>query len=194
VPAAGLSRRMGREKVLLPLGSTTILGAVLAALCRAQIAEVAVAVRADLPLAAELARRAGARVAVNPHPEGEMLSSIRIAAALLPEGLDGFLIWPADHPLVRPETLSLLLSHGGRASVLLPTHGGRRGHPAWIGADLRSDLETLDLPGGLRDLWRIRVARVREVPVEDPGVLLDVNTPEAYARAVSEWDKEAREP
>src|ERR1700693_2261139 len=69
VPAAGLSRRMGREKVLLPFGRSTMLETVLARLREASVSRTVVILRPDLTAAQEAARAAGAEVIVNPHPE-----------------------------------------------------------------------------------------------------------------------------
>ena len=59
VPAAGLSRRMGSEKVLLPFGRSTVLETILETLAAAGVAQVAVVLRPDLTEAAEKARRVG---------------------------------------------------------------------------------------------------------------------------------------
>lgn len=194
VAAAGLSRRMQREKILLPLAGSTILETVLARLAEARIREVVVVLRPDLTEAAERARLAGARVVVNPHPEEQMLRSIRLGVAELPRGLDTFFIWPADHPLVRTETLELLLAQAAEAVAAIPVHKGRRGHPALVGRGLREDLLTALLPGGLRELWRARAEAVREVSVEDPGILANLDTPEAYEEALRAIARSLRAP
>ena len=68
VPAAGLSRRMGSEKVLLPFGDSTMLETVLARLAQAGVSRTVVILRPDLAAAQEAAVAAGAEVVVNPRP------------------------------------------------------------------------------------------------------------------------------
>ncbi len=184
VPAAGLSRRMGREKILLPFGRSTILETVLETLAAAHVRHTVAVVRPDLPEAAGRARRAGARAVVNPHPEQEMLVSIRLGVKALPPDLDAFFVWPADHPLVRVETLRQLAAHASPRRVLIPVFGAARGHPALVGSALRKEIEELELSGGLRALWRRHGDVVREIPVDDPGVLANIDTPEAYEKAL----------
>ena len=138
VPAAGLSRRMGREKVLLPFGFSTLLETVLSKLRAAGVARIVVVVRPDLAQAATRARAAGADVVVNPLPEGEMLESIRLGVAVLPTEVEAFFVWPADHPAVRASTVDLLAARAARGRAVLPVFEGRRGHPALVGADLRA--------------------------------------------------------
>lgn len=182
VPAAGLSRRMGREKILLPFGGGTVLERVLTTLAAAGVAEPVVVLRPDLPEAAEAVRRAGARAVLNPHPEREMLLSIRMGMADLPPDTGAFYVWPADHPAVAVETIRLLARAGGPGRVALPVHAGRRGHPALVGAELIPAIAAISPGRGLRDLWRTSSEVLVEVPVDDPGVLLDLNTPEDYER------------
>ena len=182
VVAAGLSRRMGREKVLLPFGDATVLERVLATLAAASISERVVVVRPDLPRAAAIARSSGARVVVNANPQEEMLLSIRMGIAELSPGVDAFFIWPADHPAVSGETLADLARAAGRSRVVLPVHAGRRGHPALVGADLVADIAAIPGGQGLRHLWRARPEVLFEVAVDDGGVLVDLDTPEDYER------------
>jgi CTP:molybdopterin cytidylyltransferase MocA len=183
--AAGLSRRMGAEKTLLPLAGATVLETVLGSLSRAEVRPVVVVVRRDLERGRLLAERAGALVVENPHPEAELLSSIRLGIAALDAAIDAFFLWPADHPLVAVETLRRLLAAGSPQTAALPTFQGRRGHPPLVGSALRPEIQSGTLEGGLRRLWRERAGCVREVEVDDEGVILDLNTPEQYARALA---------
>jgi molybdenum cofactor cytidylyltransferase len=184
VAAAGLSRRMGREKILLRFGETSVLERVLSTLAAAGVADRVVVLRPGLPDADEQARRAGASIVINPRPEEEMLLSIRMGIRELPADLEAFYVWPADHPAVLPETLVTLAREDGRDRVVLPTHRGRRGHPALVGCGLIDAIARIPPGEGLRDLWHADPHLVREVAVEDPGVLLDLNTPEDYDAAL----------
>ncbi len=184
VLAAGLSRRMGREKVLLAFGGQTVLERVLATLAAAGVSERVAVVRADLPEAGRIARAAGARTVVNPRPQEEMLLSIRMGIAELQLDVDGFYVWPADHPAVAVSTLLQLAQRAGRGHVVLPVRDGRRGHPVLVGADLIPEIAAIPEGEGLRHLWRVRPEVLTEVAVPDPGVLLDLNTPEDYEGAL----------
>jgi len=185
VPAAGRSRRMGAEKILLPFGGSTILGAVLEKLNGAGVSGIVVVLRADLPEARRIAESAGARVQINPDPDAEMLVSIRLGVEMLLPDADALFVWPADHPGVDPATLRRLLAGAARDSALLPVHAGRRGHPALVGADLLAGIADIPANEGLRWLWRDRADAVREIEVADPGVIENLDDPEAYRRAVS---------
>jgi len=184
VPAAGLSRRMGCEKILLPFGRSTILETILQSLDAAGVADRVAVLRPDLPEAAERVRRAGARVVFNPRPEEEMLLSIRLGLESLSIDPRAVFVWPADHPAVSLATLELLAGRADPARALLPTQAGRRGHPALVGRDLLPAIASIPPREGLRSLWRTRADAVVEVPVEDPGVVLNIDTPEDYRAAL----------
>jgi molybdenum cofactor cytidylyltransferase len=183
VPAAGFSRRMGREKVLLPFGDSTVLETVLAKLAQLELERSVVVLRPDLPDAERLAADAGARVVVNPHPEEEMLVSIRLGLAALAGSVDAFFVWPVDHPGVAPATLSLLAAEARREKAVIPVHRGARGHPAVVGADLVPEISRIPPRAGLRQLWRSRADAVRELAVDDPGVVENLDDPDAWTRA-----------
>jgi molybdenum cofactor cytidylyltransferase len=180
VPAAGLSRRMGKEKILLPFGESSVLEHVLSTLRRSGIEERVVVLRADLPEAITRARNLGAQVVLNPHPEEEMLVSIRMGITQLSAEIETFFVWPADHPAVSGETLTELARQAAAGRVVLPVYRGRRGHPALVGGELLPEIARIPASHGLRWLWRTRPEVLKEVIVEDPGVLLDLDTPEDY--------------
>jgi CTP:molybdopterin cytidylyltransferase MocA len=174
---------MGREKVLLPFGRSTMLETVLTKLRQAGVERPVVVLRSDFPEAERLARRARAQVVINPHPEEEMLVSIRLGVETLAESVDAFFVWPADHPAVRPATLLVLAARASRDAAVIPVFSGARGHPALVGADLVSEIARIAPEEGLRQLWRARRDAVREVTVDDPGVLENLDDPESYDRA-----------
>lgn len=193
VPAAGASRRMGRPKLLLPFGNTTILGALAAALRAGGASPVVIVAAPDDPELREWARAFGAMVALNPDPDRGMLSSIREGLAALggPARLaqrgEVVLVAPADLPALRPATVAELLWRRAAAGAPLavPAYQGKRGHPLAIAPDLLPEVESLDLSVGLKQLLERHAASVLEVPVEDPGAVRDVDTPDDYQRLLS---------
>jgi molybdenum cofactor cytidylyltransferase len=178
---------MGRPKLLLPWGSTTVLGATVGALQGGGARAVYVAVAPDGPLAGWRAP-SGVRVVVNPDPTPGMLSSILAALDALAAAGDAtpdpLLVCPADLPSLRPETVATLLDvYGSLGGVVVPRHGRRRGHPLLIPAAWQRRIPELSARhGGLRQILELAAGAVHEVAVEDPGTVRDVDTPEAYER------------
>lgn len=190
VPAAGRSRRMGRPKLLLPFGSTTILGSTLAALRAGGVEELAlVCAPGDADLQA-WSRAEGVTLAINPDPEGGMLTSIWSglealggAEALAASGGE-VVVCPGDLPRLRPATVAALLreARSAEAWLVVPRCGKVRGHPLIVRADLVREIPGLDPGVGLRQLRLLHPDRTHEIEVADPGVVLDVDTPEDYER------------
>jgi molybdenum cofactor cytidylyltransferase len=91
-------------------------------------------------------------------------------------GAPGWLLLPADMPRVKPSTLQAVASALSAHSVAFAQHQGRRGHPVAFSAELYSELIGLTGDEGARRL----VARYPSFAVEvnDPGVLIDIDTSE----------------
>jgi molybdenum cofactor cytidylyltransferase len=185
VLAAGRSKRFGRLKPLLPCGGTTFLGAILDAIAASRVD----ALRVVLGHAADEIRSAVALAegtwTVNPEPGRGMLSSVQCGIRSLPRGARGFLLWPVDHPLVRVETVDRLVDAFSRGdpAVVLPVHDGRRGHPVLFAARLAVELMEAPAADGARAVVHAHEADCVELAVEDPGVVTDIDTPEAFDAA-----------
>jgi molybdenum cofactor cytidylyltransferase len=106
-------------------------------------------------------------------PLGGMGDSIAAGVAARP-GAGGWLVMPADMPLVRPATMSAVAAGLGPHPVAYAQYQGRRGHPVAFGSELFSELVRLSGEEGARRI----LARFpgQAVEVDDPGVLLDMDT------------------
>jgi len=102
----------------------------------------------------------------------------------------GWLVLPADLPLVRPETLQhVAQALAGGANAVQPAFDGQPGHPVGFGAACREALLALEGERGAAPVLRAqRAARsVAEVAVDDPGILMDIDTLDDLARADAMW-------
>lgn len=179
--AAGKSSRMGSCKQLLPLGDTTVIGRCLEILQRGGVREIVVVVTETGQEVAVAAESRFARVAVNRESTGDMASSVRAGRAALDSGFSGVVVALCDYPLVAPATVKLLIQQHATdpGRIVIPRYQDCRGHPLLFS---RSILEELEEGMILRDVVRQDPSRVLEVPVDDPGILIDMDTPQDYAR------------
>ncbi len=184
IPAAGRSARLGKPKALLDAGGRTFLDRVVTALSQGGCDRVIVVVEEAGGVLGATAQRAGALVLENPSPEDGPISSVRVAVGGLEEGVSAIALCPVDHPLVLPETVACLLAafRAGDKRIVVPTHGGRRGHPLILDASLLPELLSDELPEGVRTLVRRHSSERMEIPVEDEGVLVDIDTLPDYRR------------
>ncbi|MGE5594289.1 MAG: nucleotidyltransferase family protein [Betaproteobacteria bacterium] len=191
--AAGESRRMGRLKQTLPWGDRTVVeAAVDAALDAADVSEVVVVLghEAQAVASALTSRpRPRMRVVVNADYHLGMLSSVKTGVRALADGIEAFLVAPADQAGVSAEDYRLVVQAYRRArpqvDIVIPTCRGRGGHPTLFAADVRR--EVLDLPydgRGLLDLIARHEGRVLRVELDRPGMVADLDTAEDYERAL----------
>ncbi len=104
-----------------------------------------------------------------------------IAAGVRATGdAEGWLIVPADMPLLRPESILAVAAALAHYPVAYAQHTGRQGHPVGFSTELYSELVNLQGDEGARRI----VARYpsHAVNLDDPGVLVDVDTAEDLAR------------
>lgn len=186
---------MGRPKLLLPVGGSTVIARVLGVLRRPEIvATVVVSRPADRELQQAVSLAGGVNV-VPPSDPLDMRASVERALDWL-EGqtefaaIDGWLLVPADHPLLDRRLLDALLARWaeGNCRILIPTHEGRRGHPVIFHRDFIDAVRRIPPAEGLNWLVREHAAEVTELPWDNPAVLADLDTPEDYARLLRETD------
>jgi molybdenum cofactor cytidylyltransferase len=146
-------------------------------------------------IAAELAG-SGTEVIRNPRYEEGMLTSVQAGVAAASADTDWFLIALGDQPSLRPATVERLLhaASEGDATILVPSYGGRRGHPLLIHASHREEIGGLDGGLGLRELLLRHPESVRHLVVPEEAVLHDMDTPEDYQRELRRLEREARGP
>ena len=189
VPAAGHSTRMGRPKLALPLGDRTVLEHVIAALKDGGAKQVVVVVGPHVPELILPAEAAGAGICRLSEPTPDMRATVERGLVWLKDHTsphpEAFLLAPADHPTIEAgvvRTLCESFRSDPAKSILIPTHGGGRGHPVLFAWPHVNGIRALPRDCGINIYVREHAAEVREIEVEGPSVLWDLDTPEDYAR------------
>jgi molybdenum cofactor cytidylyltransferase len=185
------SRFGGAPKALLPTGDRPAVRRIVETCLDQAFDPVAVVVGPHSgPIAHELR---GLPVQLVDSPEwylGRTASAQAGLAALPPER--DILFWPVDHPFVEPRTIDALTA--ARATDLvavwfIPTYHGRGGHPVLWRASMRPDLLDLRPDAPIRSLLPEFGPQVFRIAVDDPGVIANVDTPEAYREALDDWSR-----
>ena len=190
VLAAGASSRMGQPKAALPLGSPgeTVLSRVLSALLTAGIPRVVVVAGAHPDAVRRALAAPDPRVTVVDNPswqEGQLSSLVRGLDAVDDPTLDAVLVTLVDVPLVAATTIERLV-HAWRATgapIVRPARGTEHGHPVLFDRRLFAELRAADPARGAKPVVHAHAHEVLNVPVEDGGAFLDLDTPEDYERA-----------
>ena len=185
VLAAGASTRMGEPKALLEVDGTTFLERAVHLLREAGCRYV-IAVVSDDDWIERLADVSGAAVVINEAEGTEQIDSLRLGIANLPEDSDGVMVLPVDFPRIAPETAARLAAEFARtdASILNPAYNGVSGHPVIFASRVMPELLAPDLPAGARTVIDAHAGEAAIIEVDDPGVLIDVDTRADYQQHV----------
>ncbi len=186
VLAAGQGSRFkaADHKLAQRLGESSVLTATLASALASQLRVVVVTTArfADVACSSVAARDVVVLPEVGSSGADRFGMGVSIAAGVgaCPNSR-GWLVLPGDMPLVRPSTLIAVANALDHHPVAFAQHKGRRGHPVGFGAELYSELAALNGDEGARRL----VARYPAFAVEldDPGVLIDIDTEDDLAAA-----------
>jgi molybdenum cofactor cytidylyltransferase len=189
VLAAGTSKRMGTLlKALLPVNGRTFLEKIVDDLSRTECGELIVVLGAEREKILERTILSPARVVINEDWESGQLSSLRAGIRECAPESEGVLFTLVDHPLVRESTYVSIIEawKTNKDMVVIPAYKGRRGHPALFPHALYSRLLYDPLPDGARGVFRDGKSPLRQIEVNDPGILLDIDTLQDYKRYVGE--------
>jgi molybdenum cofactor cytidylyltransferase len=190
VLAAGRSSRMGRHKLLLPLGDRPLVAHAVAAACASGADPVLVVlgheagrVRAALP-------PGRFRVVENPDHAQGMASSLRAGMGAVPPGCAGTIVLLGDQPLVGAPLIDRLIEDA-RAhpdTIVAATYGGYRGNPVYFPRQYFAELAAVEGDEGGRSVLAAHPERIRLVECADVASMLDVDLPDDYERARDAWD------
>jgi CTP:molybdopterin cytidylyltransferase MocA len=183
--AAGRSERMGQFKPLMSIGEETVIERVIGLFHQTGILGILVVVGCEAELLRPVVEKLGVRGIANPDWEQGMFSSVQAGVRQLDASCRAFFLMPADMPLVCPGTIRALLEAFNKenADVCRPVHGGKRGHPPLISASLIRPILDEKEPAGLRALLARYQSGTVEVACDDPGILIDLDTPDDLKKA-----------
>ena len=184
---AGRSSRMGQPKLLMPWGNGTILEHLVEQWLSVGASQVAVVVAARNSAVTDVVRGSGRATCItNPEPDRGMFSSVRCAAVWgdWKPAITHWTISLGDQPHLQTTTLSELVEavRNDPQAVWQPTYQGRRRHPVVLPG---SAFHALRQTGAtdLRNFLESSSIMRRAVSIDDPGLEIDIDTPEDYARA-----------
>ncbi len=181
--AAGESRRMGTQKLLLPFGETTVVGAVVGTALASRVDRVLAVLGADRDAVRQELEPLGIDFAINENFAEGMLSSVQAGFRALPADAEAAVVMLGDQPFLPARVVDAVVEafrQSGKG-IVVPAFQGRRGHPVLIGLKYRDEVLALDPKDGLRRLMRAHPEDVFEAEVEDANILRDMDVPEDYA-------------
>jgi molybdenum cofactor cytidylyltransferase len=153
--------------------------------CAAGLAQVIVVLGAHAPTVAETLAGLAVDLVVNEGWSQGLSSSVRVGLDVVRPEIEAALLVLADQPTLSPPLLDALLDHyqATRARIVAPFYEGRRGNPVLFDRTLFPELRAVTGDRGGREIITRHQADVARLDVDDPAVLLDVDTIQDYEKA-----------
>ncbi|HVN47669.1 MAG TPA: nucleotidyltransferase family protein [Bacteroidota bacterium] len=193
--AAGSSQRMGVPKALLTIDGKTFLQHLVDAVHAAGPDDVRIILGAEAVLLQSTLSWYHGNVVVNENwRDGQLSSMIAGINSLTEEQCSGVLFVPVDHPLITSALIKELLHifEESKEQIVVPTYQNRRGHPIVVPSVLFQEIKNAPVEVGLRYVVHAHEGKIVEVPTDEEGVIINIDTPDEYQKYII--SRNAQEP
>lgn len=186
--AAGASQRMGcLDKLLLPLSGKPIILYVVESAC--EWADSVIVVSTPSPNNAgmvEALEGTPTQLVENERHASGVGTSLSAGVAATRMDSPGFLIFHGDMPHISSRTIQTMVQRfsDDPSRIIVPIHDGRRGHPVIFPKEFRYKLEQVESHRNVLDIVSEHLAMTTQIPVNDPGILTDIDSPADYRGAI----------
>jgi molybdenum cofactor cytidylyltransferase len=185
VLAAGLSQRMGKPKMTLPWGDTTVIRQVVSTLIAAGIKDIYIVTGANRSQIESELHDLPVNIVYNPqYQDGEMLRSLQVGITSIKEAIKATLIVLGDQPQIQIKTIEAVVVEfiQTKSKIVVPSYRMRRGHPWLIEKSLWLEIIALKPDKTLRDFLQENRDLIHYFFVDTPTILEDLDTPEDYLK------------
>lgn len=182
--AAGYSSRMKSFKPLLAVGEMTAIERSVAAVKGAGIKNIVVVTGYNREKLKPIIDTASVNEAYNKEYDNGMFSSIKAGLSAVKElfsNTKGVVLMPVDCPLISSEVISeVIQSAAADDEFCVPVFKGKKGHPLMIPTSYTEEICGYDGSGGLKVITDKYWDKMKRIPVDEEGCILDMDTPEGY--------------
>lgn len=184
--AAGLSKRMGEQKLLLDWEGKTVIETVVTALAEGGCPNIYIVTGASHH---EISKIFSGKQEINlvyneNFAHCEMLQSLQVGVKALPKETKAFFIALGDQPQINSVTVAKLMDHFLKddRKINIPSFNMKRGHPWLIPMEFAEEILNLPSEKTLRDFINAHAHEISYLNVETEDILKDLDTPEDYER------------
>jgi molybdenum cofactor cytidylyltransferase len=192
VLAAGESRRMGRQKLLLPYAGVPVIRHIVNVLLESDVDAIGVVTGKDDAPVEECLVDVHVQFMHNEHYKNGMLSSVRKGVELAQELDTDMMLLLGDQPMIKVEVVNKLLS-GWREKekgIHVASYHSRGGHPVVIHRSFYDEILNEFENEGLRGLMKKHSEQVSKIEMSDERVLMDMDSPADYEAALKQLENE----
>jgi molybdenum cofactor cytidylyltransferase len=185
--AAGEAKRIGKPKLLMPFGGSTVLERTLDNLLTSRVGEVIVVLGPRAGVIKQVIANRKVKVVANPDYHLGMSTSLITGLSLVDDKAQRIMIALADQPLIYSEIYDILIeaSLSYDRGIIIPIYQGRRGNPIIFSAKYKQELFKLKGDVGGRQIVRRHPDDILEVAVNSEGINLDIDNMYDYFRLLS---------
>lgn len=189
VLAAGLSSRMGKQKLLLPFAGKTVISHIVEQILASSIDKIYVVTGHSKELVSRELSTLPVVIVNNPEYKSGMLSSVRCGLRNLPEKCRAVLVALGDQPSITTTLIDEMLESFAATDkkILVPLYRGKKGHPMLFSKIYCDEILTNYGDVGLRGLLHAHPEDVYEKTVSTSAVLSDMDYPEDYRRELEQF-------
>lgn len=177
VLAAGLSRRMGRNKLILPFRGKPLLSHTLELIDALPFGEKILVTTKDT--AGAVAIPPGFSTVINENPEEGQSSSLRLGVSAV--ALDHYMFFPGDMPFLDRAAALEIADEAEDGLIVIPEAEGKPASPVIFPKFLREELLALSGDEGGRQLFSAYDTLCKRIRPRNPGALRDIDTPEDFS-------------
>lgn len=180
IMAAGFSKRMGSEKLLLSVEGMPMVERVIRAAIGGGLEEIVFIYRRQELKA--LAEKYGLKTVYNGSAREGQSASLKLGIAAASPTAQGYLFLVGDQIFLTPSVIHQLLAafYQNSQGIIVPVYKGKRGNPVLFPKGLRAELLQVEGDQGGRGLLEKYKERVVWLPIEEENADIDVDTPEQY--------------
>lgn len=178
--AAGLSRRMGTNKLILPVDGVPVVEKIIKAASQSELREIILVCSSDM--VASIGSKYGVKIVNNNDPQLGQSRSVRLGVENSCQYADGFMFLVGDQPFITANVINRLIESymSGKYSAAVPLYNGKRGNPVIFTYALREKLMGLDGDSGGRILLEELEGSIAAVDFGDERLGFDIDTREEY--------------
>lgn len=180
--AAGLSSRMGKNKLLLPLGKQSVIEHVVETVCKCQVGEIIVVLGKCSKNIEAVLDRFNIKIVFNADYASGQSTSLKAGMKTIDNQTDGVLFFMGDQPMIKVELINDIIHqfNESESSIIVPTYNNKRGNPVLFAACWFAELLQVQGDKGGRDILNNNLDQVRFVTIRDALFFKDVDTEIMY--------------
>jgi molybdenum cofactor cytidylyltransferase len=194
VLAAGLSTRMGENKLLLPWRGQTVIHWIVEQIIASGVKDILLITGRDREKVENETIFDEVRYIFNPeYSDGEMIHSLQRGIRALSEDCESILIVLGDQPQLEQFVIREILDYHKQypqEAIVVPSYQMRKGHPWLVGKTLWNSIMDLKPPQNLKTFLIQHNNEISYVIVNSPTILTDMDTPDEYQNALKSLEKE----